>query len=87
MRGEERFLAIKNFTGNAETFLFLLSTKAGGVGLNLTQADTVIFLDSDWNPQNDLQAMSRCVRIGQKKEVTVLRLVAQHTVEEIMLTR
>lgn len=48
---------------------FLLSTKAGGVGLNLTAADTAIFFDSDWNPQNDIQAMARCHRIGQTKLV------------------
>lgn len=50
-------------------FVFLLSTRAGGQGITLTSADTVILYDSDWNPQNDLQAMARCHRIGQKKEV------------------
>ena len=53
----------------SDPFVFLLTTKAGGVGLNLVGADTVIFLDSDWNPQNDIQAMARCHRIGQTKYV------------------
>jgi len=65
VRAEERYLAISEFNNNADTFVFLLSTKAGGQGLNLTAADTVIFYDSDFNPQNDLQAMARAHRIGQ----------------------
>jgi SNF2 family DNA or RNA helicase len=56
VRGEDRFLAVKSFSENQDTFIFLLSTRSGGQGLNLTAADTVIFLDSDWNPQMDLQA-------------------------------
>ena len=67
MRGEERYLAIKNFNQKAETFVFLLSTKSGGQGLNLVGADTVIFVDSDFNPQNDLQAAARAHRIGQTR--------------------
>ncbi len=67
VRSEERFLAINNFNAKDDTFIFLLSTKAGGVGLNLVAADTVIFYDSDFNPQNDLQAADRCHRIGQKR--------------------
>lgn len=55
--------------------MFLLSTRAGGVGINLTAADTVIIYDSDWNPQNDLQAQARCHRIGQTQEVKVYRYV------------
>ncbi|NXU32504.1 CHD1L protein, partial [Thalassarche chlororhynchos] len=66
VRGEERHLAIKNF-GQQPIFIFLLSTRAGGVGMNLTAADTVIFTDSDFNPQNDLQAIARAHRIGQYK--------------------
>jgi hypothetical protein len=58
-------------------FVFLLSTRAGGQGITLTSADTVIIYDSDWNPQNDLQAMARCHRIGQEREVTVYRLVTR----------
>ncbi|XP_044054657.1 chromodomain-helicase-DNA-binding protein 1-like isoform X1 [Siniperca chuatsi] len=86
VRGEERNLAVKNFS-NKEIFVFLLSTKAGGVGLNLTAADTVIFMDSDFNPQNDLQAAARCHRIGQNRPVKVIRLLARDTVEEIMYSR
>eukprot|EP00878_Enallax_costatus_P046663 GHUV01056913.1.p1 GENE.GHUV01056913.1~~GHUV01056913.1.p1 ORF type:complete len:503 (+),score=214.95 GHUV01056913.1:285-1793(+) len=63
-------------------FVFLLSTKAGGQGITLTSADTVIIYDSDWNPQNDLQAMARCHRIGQDRDVTVYRLVSKNTYEE-----
>ncbi len=57
--------AIDRFNDNPNEFAFLISTRAGGVGINLTSADTVIIFDSDWNPQNDLQATSRCHRIGQ----------------------
>uniref|UniRef100_M4ANA1 Chromodomain helicase DNA binding protein 1-like n=1 Tax=Xiphophorus maculatus TaxID=8083 RepID=M4ANA1_XIPMA len=86
VRGEERNLAVKNFSSK-DIFVFLLSTKAGGVGLNLTAADTVIFVDSDFNPQNDLQAAARCHRIGQNRPVKVIRLLARDTVEEIMYSR
>ena len=67
--------------------MFILSTKAGGVGINLTAADTVIIYDSDWNPQNDLQATARCHRIGQTKEVTTYRLVTRNTYEGEMFAR
>ena len=67
VRGEERFLAVRNFSENDQTFVFLLSTRAGGQGLNLVGADTVIFVDSDFNPQNDLQAAARAHRIGQTR--------------------
>lgn len=67
VRGEERFLAVKNFSKNDETFIFLLSTRAGGQGLNLAGADTIIFVDSDFNPQNDLQAAARAHRLGQTR--------------------
>lgn len=86
VRGEERNLAVKNFSSN-EVFVFLLSTRAGGVGINLTAADTVIFMDTDFNPQNDLQAAARCHRIGQNRPVKVIRLLARDTVEEIMYSR
>ncbi|XP_022305018.2 chromodomain-helicase-DNA-binding protein 1-like isoform X2 [Crassostrea virginica] len=87
VRGEERFLAVQNFNKNSETFVFLLSTKAGGQGLNLVGADTVVFIDSDFNPQNDLQAAARAHRIGQTRPVKVIRLVGRNTVEEIILKR
>ena len=67
--------------------VFLLSTRACGLGLNLYSADTVILFDSDWNPQQDLQAMARCHRIGQKKEVRVFRLIADQTIEESIFDR
>ncbi|KAM3875781.1 LOW QUALITY PROTEIN: chromodomain-helicase-DNA-binding protein 1-like [Diretmus argenteus] len=86
VRGEERNLAIKNFSSK-DIFAFLLSTKAGGVGMNLTAADTVIFMDSDFNPQNDLQAAARCHRIGQNRPVKVIRLLGRDTVEEIVYSR
>ncbi|CAK6956184.1 chromodomain-helicase-DNA-binding protein 1-like [Scomber scombrus] len=86
VRGEERNLAVKNFSSK-DIFVFLLSTKAGGVGMNLTAADTVIFIDSDFNPQNDLQAAARCHRIGQNRPVKVIRLLARDTVEEILYSR
>lgn len=66
-------------------FMFILSTRAGGLGLNLQTADTVILFDSDWNPQADLQAQDRAHRIGQKNDVLVLRLVTQNSVEEKIL--
>ena len=72
---------------NSDSFLFLLSTRAGGVGINLTAADTVIIFDSDWNPQNDIQAMARCHRIGQTKDVKVYRLLARKTYEMEMFHR
>jgi SWI/SNF-related matrix-associated actin-dependent regulator of chromatin subfamily A member 5 len=60
---------------NTDKFVFLLSTRAGGLGINLTSADTVVIYDSDWNPQMDLQAMDRAHRIGQKNLVNVYRLI------------
>ncbi|KAH9176362.1 SNF2 family N-terminal domain-containing protein [Lactarius sanguifluus] len=68
-------------------FVFLLSTRAGGLGINLETADTVIIFDSDWNPQNDLQAMARAHRIGQKSHVSVYRFVSKDTMEEDVLER
>lgn len=65
----------------SKKFVFLLSTRAGGLGINLTSADTVIIYDSDWNPQMDLQAMDRAHRIGQKNPVNVYRLITENTVE------
>eukprot|EP00466_Bigelowiella_natans_P003232 jgi/Bigna1/52951/estExt_Genewise1Plus.C_130170 len=78
----ERQELIDTFNGDSNFKVFLLSTKSGGVGLNLTSADTVILHDLDFNPQNDLQAENRCHRIGQKKLVTVMRLVSKDTVDE-----
>ncbi|QSL66315.1 hypothetical protein MERGE_000693 [Pneumocystis wakefieldiae] len=75
-----------NATGSPD-FVFLLSTRAGGLGINLMTADTVIIFDSDWNPQADLQAMARAHRIGQKSHVMVYRFVSKDTVEEDILER
>ncbi|KAI0900136.1 P-loop containing nucleoside triphosphate hydrolase protein [Annulohypoxylon nitens] len=83
-----RRLAINHFNAeDSADFCFLLSTRAGGLGINLMTADTVIIFDSDWNPQADLQAMARAHRIGQKKPVTVYRLVSKETIEEEVLER
>ena len=62
--------------------MFLLSTRAGGLGINLTAADTVIFYDHDWNPSNDAQAMDRAHRLGQTRQVTVYRLITKGTIDE-----
>lgn len=83
-----RRMAINHFNAeDSEDFCFLLSTRAGGLGINLMTADTVIIFDSDWNPQADLQAMARAHRIGQKKPVNIYRLVSKETVEEEVLER
>ena len=80
--------AINHFNApESQDYCFLLSTRAGGLGINLMTADTVILFDSDWNPQADLQAMARAHRIGQEKPVTVYRLVSKDTVEEEILER
>ena len=71
----------------SEKFVFLLSTRAGGLGINLQTADTVILYDSDWNPQVDLQAMDRAHRIGQKRTVNVYRLLTENTIEEKIIER
>lgn len=76
-----------NGTGPDACKLFLLSTRAGGLGVNLVAADTVIFFDQDWNPQMDLQAQDRAHRIGQKKPVLVFRLVSAHTIETKILQK
>uniref|UniRef100_A0A8C2Q3K7 Proliferation-associated SNF2-like protein n=1 Tax=Cyprinus carpio TaxID=7962 RepID=A0A8C2Q3K7_CYPCA len=78
---------MKKFSSDPEVFLFLLSTRAGGLGINLTAADTVIIFDSDWNPQADLQAQDRCHRIGQTKPVMVYRLITANTIDEKILER
>ncbi|CEF70336.1 ATP-dependent helicase brm [Strongyloides ratti] len=83
---DERGELLKVFNApNSEYFLFILSTRAGGLGLNLQTADTVIIFDSDWNPHQDLQAQDRAHRIGQKNEVRVLRLITANSVEEKIL--
>ena len=85
---EDRIQAIEDYNApNSKAFVFLLTTRAGGLGINLTSADTVIIFDSDWNPQADLQAQDRAHRIGQTKQVKVFRFVTENTIEEKVLER
>ncbi|XP_071091615.1 chromodomain-helicase-DNA-binding protein 8-like isoform X2 [Haliotis cracherodii] len=88
IRGNLRQEAIDRFSKpESDRFVFLLCTRAGGLGINLTAADTVIIYDSDWNPQNDLQAQARCHRIGQQKSVKVYRLITRNSYEREMFDR
>ncbi|KAF6216793.1 hypothetical protein GE061_001143 [Apolygus lucorum] len=88
IKGEMRKQALDHFNAeNSPDFCFLLSTRAGGLGINLATADTVIIFDSDWNPQNDLQAQARAHRIGQKNQVNIYRLVTKSSVEENIVER
>eukprot|EP00057_Strongylocentrotus_purpuratus_P018433 XP_011672907.1 PREDICTED: SWI/SNF-related matrix-associated actin-dependent regulator of chromatin subfamily A containing DEAD/H box 1 [Strongylocentrotus purpuratus] len=82
----ERAQLIDKFNKNDSVFIFMLSTRAGGVGINLTAANTVILHDIDFNPYNDKQAEDRCHRVGQTREVSVIRLVSKQTIEEGMLS-
>ncbi|KAF5270113.1 hypothetical protein FQA39_LY08525 [Lamprigera yunnana] len=85
---EDRQRQINEFNEeNSIKFLFMLSTRAGGLGINLATADVVIIYDSDWNPQMDLQAMDRAHRIGQTKQVRVFRFITDNTVEEKIVER
>ncbi|PKA62262.1 putative chromatin-remodeling complex ATPase chain [Apostasia shenzhenica] len=86
--GDERDASIEAFNRpGSEKFVFLLSTRAGGLGINLATADVVILYDSDWNPQVDLQAQDRAHRIGQKKEVQVFRFCTEYAIEEKVIER
>lgn len=88
IRGNLRQAAIDRYSKpDSDRFVFLLCTKAGGLGINLTAADTVIIYDSDWNPQNDLQAQARCHRIGQQKLVKIYRLLCRNTYEREMFDK
>ncbi|CAA3015086.1 PHOTOPERIOD-INDEPENDENT EARLY FLOWERING 1 isoform X1 [Olea europaea subsp. europaea] len=84
---EERQTLMQRFNTNPKIFLFILSTRSGGVGINLVGADTVIFYDSDWNPAMDQQAQDRCHRIGQTREVHIYRLISESTIEENILRK
>ncbi|WWD22363.1 hypothetical protein CI109_106854 [Kwoniella shandongensis] len=87
-KAEDRQTLLSTFNDPQSPYqVFILSTRAGGLGLNLQSADTVIIYDTDWNPHADLQAQDRAHRIGQKKEVRVLRLISSGTVEELVLAR
>ncbi|XP_062493613.1 SWI/SNF-related matrix-associated actin-dependent regulator of chromatin subfamily A containing DEAD/H box 1 [Pezoporus occidentalis] len=81
----DRIRLIDEFNNNSDIFVFLLSTKAGGLGINLTSANVVILHDIDCNPYNDKQAEDRCHRVGQTREVKVIKLISRGTVEEYML--
>lgn len=86
--GPERQKSIDKFNSpDSKLFCFLLSTKAGGLGINLASADTVILFDSDWNPHNDIQAQARAHRMGQKKEVMIYRMVTRASIEERMMQK
>uniref|UniRef100_A0A3Q3XLG4 Uncharacterized protein n=1 Tax=Mola mola TaxID=94237 RepID=A0A3Q3XLG4_MOLML len=88
IKGEMRKQALDHFNAEgSEDFCFLLSTRAGGLGINLASADTVVIFDSDWNPQNDLQAQARAHRIGQKRQGNIYRLVTKGSVEEDIIER
>jgi len=88
VRGVDRQFAIDRFSSkSSQSFAFLLSTRGCGQGINLTAADTVIMYDGDWNPQNDVQALARCHRIGQTKKVKVYRLITRKSYEYEMFRR
>ncbi|ELT97754.1 hypothetical protein CAPTEDRAFT_180039 [Capitella teleta] len=84
---DDRREEIHRFSQPGGPFIFLLSTRAGGLGINLTAADTVIIFDSDWNPQSDLQAQDRCHRIGQTKPVLVFRFITANTIDQRIVER
>lgn len=84
---EDRDTQINDFNTNKSKKIFLLSTRAGGLGINLTAADTVVIFDNDWNPQVDLQAIDRVHRIGQTKPVKIYRFLVKNSVEEILISK
>ncbi|XP_059176200.1 helicase domino-like isoform X2 [Physella acuta] len=84
---EQRQYLMDRFNADPRIFCFILSTRSGGIGVNLTGADTVVFYDSDWNPTMDAQAQDRCHRIGQTRDVHIYRLVSEMTVEENILKK
>jgi DNA helicase INO80 len=79
---EDRRDMVLDWQTKPDIFIFLLSTRAGGLGINLTAADTVVFYDHDWNPSSDMQAMDRAHRLGQTRQVTVYRLITKGTIDE-----
>lgn len=84
---EDRAKTVDEFNSDPAQFVFLISTKAGGVGLNITSANKVVVIDPNWNPSHDLQAQDRAYRIGQTRDVEVFRLVSAGTIEEIVYAR
>ncbi len=87
MKYEDRYAVVVDFNTDPSQFVFLISTRAGGVGLNITSANKVVVVDPNWNPSYDLQAQDRAYRIGQTRDVEVFRLVSQGTLEEIVYAR
>lgn len=87
MPNEDRQKTVDDFNSDPNQFVFLISTKAGGVGLNITSANKVVIFDPNWNPSYDLQAQDRAYRIGQLRDVEVYRLISAGTVEEIVYAR
>lgn len=87
MSYEDRAKAVDDFNSDSSQFVFLISTKAGGVGLNITSANKVVVVDPNWNPSYDLQAQDRAYRIGQVRDVEVFRLISAGTIEEIVYAR
>ena len=87
MKLEDRAHAVDTFNSDPGQFVFLISTKAGGVGLNITSANKVVIVDPNWNPSYDLQAQDRAYRIGQVRDVEVFRLISAGTIEEIVYAR
>jgi len=84
---EERQQVVDDFNSDPNQFVFLISTRAGGVGLNITSANKVVIMDPHWNPSHDLQAQDRAYRIGQTRDVDVFRLISAGTIEEIVYAR
>ncbi|GAB7344614.1 hypothetical protein MBLNU457_3102t1 [Dothideomycetes sp. NU457] len=87
MNLQDRAAAVDSFNSDPSQFVFLISTRAGGVGLNITSANKVVVFDPNWNPSYDLQAQDRAYRIGQTRDVEVFRLVSTGTVEEVVYAR
>lgn len=84
---EQRQILTDRFNNDTRILVFILSTRSGGLGINLTGADTVIFYDQDWNPAMDKQCQDRCHRIGQTRDVHIYRLVSEHTIEANILRK
>ena len=84
---DKRQRLMDRFNNDTKVFCFILSTRSGGLGINLTGADTVVFYDSDWNPAMDAQAQDRAHRIGQTRDVHIYRLVTEHSIEENILVK
>jgi len=82
LSGQERFEYVEKFNTDDSYKIMIMTTAVGGLGLNLTGADTVIFMEHDWNPMKDLQAIDRAHRIGQTRVVNVYRLIVRDTIEE-----